>query len=104
MKRTVVDCDKCGKECSAPILLVIPNGIHRYNDGVENNVDFLYEDKDMCPECTAELLKFMFRHKKNEGKSNPLRLDIAANHQHPNAEENDAIRLALRFFGIKEKD
>jgi hypothetical protein len=105
MKRTVIDCDKCGKETESAIEIVIPNGTHRYNDGVESNIDFLFENKDLCPDCAKGLLSYMFRHKKNFDvpDDKPPQLYRAKTHQHPNAGENDAIKLALMFFGIKER-
>jgi hypothetical protein len=102
MERKVIDCDSCKKEVETPIRIAIPNGTHRYNDGVESNIDFLYEHKDLCPECAAKMLSFMFRHGKRFD-IDPPQLHIVGSHRHPRPAENDAIRLALKFLKIEEK-
>jgi hypothetical protein len=101
MKRTVIDCDKCGKECKhGSIDIAVPNGTNYHFDGVESNVDFLYEEKQLCPECAEALLRFLFAYLRRGS----IDLVRAAGRQHPGPKENDAIRLALKFFGIKEKE
>jgi hypothetical protein len=100
-ERKVIDCDKCGKECKhGHTHIAIPNGINSYFDGVESNVDHLYEKKDLCSVCAEAMLKFMFNH----GRKQPGRvIEQFGRYQHPTPEGNDAIALALKFFGIKEK-
>jgi hypothetical protein len=98
MKRTVVDCDRCGKECEDHISIVIPNGTHSYSDGIEWNKDFLYENKDLCNKCAEALLKHLFSFKKQTDGS-----WASSRFSHPGASTNDAVALALRFFKIKEK-
>jgi hypothetical protein len=105
MKRTVIDCDKCTKETANALSLAIPNGKHRYSDGVETNVDFLYEKVDLCPGCATQLFEYLFRHKKrfDTPDNEPPELYIAKYNQHPSPGENDAIKLTLRYLGVKEK-
>jgi hypothetical protein len=52
----------------------------------------------LCYGCATKLLRFLFSHKKvgEEWKMNK--------HIHPSADTNDAVRLALKFFNIKEKE
>lgn len=38
--RTVIDCDKCEKQCDQSLHLRIPNGVEHYNDGHTSQVDF----------------------------------------------------------------
>jgi hypothetical protein len=100
-KRTVIDCDRCGVECKdGHTHIDIPNGTKRYFDGVESNIDHLYEKKDLCPRCVELLLKFMFKHGRTQlGQE----IQLFSMYQHPTAAGNDAIKLALKFFQIKEK-
>jgi hypothetical protein len=105
-ERKVIDCDRCGKETKLPIRINIPNGSEYHFDGVESNIDFLYEQKDLCPGCANDLLRFMFKHKKKcNGPDQDLpELYVANRYEHPKPKENDSIRLALKFLDIKEKD
>jgi hypothetical protein len=100
-KRTVIDCDRCGVECkNGHTHIDIPNGTERYFDGVETSIDHLYEKKDLCPQCVESLLKFMFSH----GRAQPgQQIKLFGRYQHATAAGNDSIKLALKFFQIKEK-
>jgi len=101
-ERKVIDCDKCGKEISTPIRLSIPNGITRESGGHTVEIYFDYETKDLCPSCAESLLKYLLGHKKlidKEGKT----MWLYNKDKQPDGDSNDAVRLALKFFGIEEK-
>lgn len=100
-KRTVIDCDVCKKECGESIHLDIPNGTERYHDGHTSQIDFLSDQVDMCPDCAERLLQYMFQHSVDqEGKLNRIK----PRRQHTGPDRNHAIRLALQFCSIKEKE
>ena len=117
MKREVVDCDRCGKECSAHVCLAIPNGTESETcpAGGYSTTYHLYENKEICPDCAAKLLAFMFRMKKHievkDDCSDPygcrtktLVKWVDSRNTHPSAETNDAVALALKWFRIEPKE
>ena len=65
MKREVIDCDRCGKECDPAIHIAIPNGVEHEFGGHKTETYFRYEQKDLCAECAGKLLQYMFRMKKH---------------------------------------
>lgn len=103
-ERTVIDCDKCGKVTKTPIRIQIPNGTERYFDGVESGTDFLYVKRDLCHSCAADLLKYMFSHKRIKFKDETEeRWEHKPRYFHADAESNDSVYLALKFFSVKPK-
>lgn len=111
-KREVIDCDKCGKECATHIHIDIPNGITRETGGHTTEIYHEYEKKDLCSECAGKLLGYMFRMKKKDtGVFDPkasatiVYTDwIDGRNVHPSHQTNDAVALALKWFGIKPKE
>jgi hypothetical protein len=100
MERKVIDCDKCKKEIEQPIRIAIPNGVTHEFVGHTGETYFDYEEKDLCPVCAEAMLKFLFSYgRKQPGQT----IEQFGRYQHPTPAGNDAIRLALKFFGIKEK-
>lgn len=98
--RTVVDCDRCGKECETFVRLAIPNGIKKQFGGPEGvEIDQQWEDADLCVDCCAAMLRFVMRHKLDED-GRPR--NCGRFQSRPNASNNLAIRLMLRFLNRKE--
>lgn len=103
-ERTVIDCDKCGKVAKSPIKLVIPNGSEYYFNGVESGYDRKYVERDLCNECATNLLKYMFGHKRIKFKGEEKeRWEYKPRYFHADADSNDSVYLALKFFNIKPK-
>jgi ssDNA-binding Zn-finger/Zn-ribbon topoisomerase 1 len=103
-ERLVVDCDKCGKETQTHIKINIPNGSKRTGPSGYPDTDYLYEDRDLCPTCAANLLKFMLGHRKfRSTELGRTVTEFKYDKVHPEGnQETDAILLARKYFGIKE--
>jgi hypothetical protein len=111
MKREVIDCDRCGKECDQHIHIDIPNGTERESDpaGGHSSVYHLYEKKDLCPECAGKLLGYMFRMKKLQKIEDGRCVEgqdkwLDGRNVHPSCNTNDAVALALKWFKINPKE
>lgn len=104
MKRKVVDCDKCQKECkNGHIHLDIPNGVEHEFGGHSTEAYFNFEKKDICLECAQTLLKFMLNCERIYPDSGGIIWKPITKHHHPKSKTNDAIGMALKFFSVKEK-
>lgn len=100
-ERIVIDCDKCGKETKSRIQIKIPQGSKRM-PGPYPDTEYLFETRDLCSSCTESLLNYMLRHRrflKKETSQTELRQDRV----HPEGDqETDVIKLARRYFDIKD--
>ena len=100
-ERTVVDCDKCGKETKSHVRIDIPQGSKRTGPSGYPDTDYLFETRDLCTQCAESLLRYLLNHRrflKKETNQTELKRDRV----HPEGDqETDVIILARKYFGIK---
>ena len=101
-ERTVIDCDKCGKETKSRIQIKIPQGSRRCGPPEYPETDYLFETRDLCPLCVQSLLKFMVGHRRFLHKETN-QIELRNDRVHPEGDqETDVIKLARKYFGIRE--
>jgi hypothetical protein len=101
-ERTVVDCDKCGKETKSKIQIKIPHGSRRCGPPCYPETDYMFETRDLCPSCAQSLLGYMLSHRRFLDKEKN-QTKLIRDQVHPQGDqETDVIQLARGFFNIKE--
>jgi hypothetical protein len=98
-ERTVVDCDKCGKEAKESLQIRIPHGSKREGPPEYPETRYLFQTRDLCTTCAESLINYLLAHRKvlRDGS-----VDFIIDRIHPEGErETDVIKLTRKYFGIK---
>jgi ssDNA-binding Zn-finger/Zn-ribbon topoisomerase 1 len=107
-ERTVVDCDKCGKEdVKNTIRIYMPNG--RIPDAAGGPSETRVLTKDVCPACAEKLIAYIFHFQRKEtvwddasdpyGCRTKSKIQYVYNPHHDD-ENCLAVRAAKAYLGV----